>query len=106
MDHPSRYALVELENVHDLGLDFAPIHRVLFGIKVNLVEKLNAAFKGKIKISAVKDAQEMKRLVSRSTAALQRIGFIDQPVIHVIELVRTPIESTGRKSAELPGCPA
>ena len=33
MDHPSRYALVEIENVHDEGLEFEPIHRVLFNIE-------------------------------------------------------------------------
>jgi len=31
-DHPARYALVEVVNVHDEGLVFEPIHRVLFGI--------------------------------------------------------------------------
>lgn len=31
-EHPARYALVELVNVHDSGLLFEPIHRVLFGI--------------------------------------------------------------------------
>ncbi len=30
MDHPARYALVELVNVHDPGLEFEAIHRVLF----------------------------------------------------------------------------
>lgn len=30
MEHPARYALVELVNVHDEGLQFEPIHRVLF----------------------------------------------------------------------------
>lgn len=29
-NHPSRYALVELVNVHDDGLKFEPIHRVVF----------------------------------------------------------------------------
>ena len=33
MDHPARYALVELENIHDEGLVFEPIHRVLFDLK-------------------------------------------------------------------------
>ncbi len=32
-DHPARYALVEVENVHDEGLVFEPIHRVLFGVR-------------------------------------------------------------------------
>lgn len=30
--HPARYALVEVENVHDAGIVFEPIHRVLFGL--------------------------------------------------------------------------
>ena len=31
-DHPARYALVEIENVHDEGIEFEPIHRVVFGM--------------------------------------------------------------------------
>ncbi|MCR5528370.1 MAG: DUF1015 domain-containing protein [Saccharofermentans sp.] len=30
--HPARYALAEVVNIHDRGLDFEPIHRVVFGI--------------------------------------------------------------------------
>lgn len=29
-NHPARYALVEIENIHDTALDFEPIHRILF----------------------------------------------------------------------------
>lgn len=40
-DHPARYALVEVENVHDDGIVFEPIHRVLFGLGGNAaVERL------------------------------------------------------------------
>jgi uncharacterized protein (DUF1015 family) len=31
-DHPARYAMVELVNIHDPGLSFEPIHRVVSGI--------------------------------------------------------------------------
>lgn len=31
-NHPARYALVELENIFDPGLEFEPIHRVLFNL--------------------------------------------------------------------------
>lgn len=34
-DHPARYALVEVENVHDDGIVFEPIHRVMFGASGN-----------------------------------------------------------------------
>lgn len=40
MDHPARYALVELVNLHDPGLEFEAIHRVLFGAEL---EPLSAA---------------------------------------------------------------
>ena len=32
MDHPARYALVELVNLHDPGLEFEAIHRLLFEV--------------------------------------------------------------------------
>lgn len=31
-NHPARYALVELENIHDPSLTFEPIHRVVFDV--------------------------------------------------------------------------
>ena len=31
-EHPSRYALVEIMNVHDGALEFEPIYRVMFGV--------------------------------------------------------------------------
>lgn len=31
-NHPARYALVELENIHDPALSFEPIHRILTGV--------------------------------------------------------------------------
>ena len=31
-DHPARYALVEVTNVHDKALEFEPIHRVVFDV--------------------------------------------------------------------------
>jgi uncharacterized protein (DUF1015 family) len=35
LNHPARYALVEIVNIHDTGLQFEPIHRVLFQASVN-----------------------------------------------------------------------
>lgn len=33
VNHPARYALCEIENIHDEGIVFEPIHRVLFSTK-------------------------------------------------------------------------
>lgn len=41
-NHPARYALVELNNIHDEALEFEPIQRVVFG--VNPEKLLNGMF--------------------------------------------------------------
>ncbi len=38
-NHPARFALVELENLHDDALEFEPIHRVVFGVDPEVVIK-------------------------------------------------------------------
>lgn len=38
-EHPARYALVELVNLHDEALEFEPIYRVLFGVSPSEVIK-------------------------------------------------------------------
>ncbi|MDD3262472.1 MAG: DUF1015 domain-containing protein [Candidatus Absconditabacteria bacterium] len=44
-NHPARFALIELVNVHDDGLTFEPIHRVLFNINPsNLLNDMKAYF--------------------------------------------------------------
>lgn len=44
-DHPARYCLVEIVNIHDNGLQFEPIHRVTFGLsKDKLMEAAKSYF--------------------------------------------------------------
>jgi len=38
-DNPARFALVELVNIHDDGLVFEPIHRILFNIQADQLIK-------------------------------------------------------------------
>ena len=57
MDHPARYALVEIENVHDEGLQFEPIHRVLFGLKGDPFAALRDFFGAGVRFTPVKDYQ-------------------------------------------------
>jgi uncharacterized protein (DUF1015 family) len=45
MSHPARYALVELVNLHDEGLEFEPIHRVVFNVDTkDMFEKMDAFY--------------------------------------------------------------
>lgn len=44
-NHPARYALVEIVNVHDDGIRFEPIHRVVFNVNPQqLLDKMVAYF--------------------------------------------------------------
>lgn len=44
MNHPARYALVELVNVHDPGLEFEAIHRVLFNVAAEQLKQQMESF--------------------------------------------------------------
>jgi hypothetical protein len=75
-DHPARYALVEVENVHDEGLQFEPIHRVLFNLKGNLVDALRADFGGDVEYVALPAADEMVRQVDDAQGSRQIVGLV------------------------------
>jgi hypothetical protein len=75
MDHPARYALVEIENVHDAGLEFEPIHRVLFQTTWDMPARLKEHFPG-LEIHPVADMSSLQQEVAASTASDQRFGLI------------------------------
>ncbi|MFM8875046.1 MAG: DUF1015 domain-containing protein [Anaerolineae bacterium] len=76
MDHPARYALVEIENVHDEALEFEPIHRVLFGLKKNIFAEMQSFFGTNYKYSAVANGAEMTQRVDTATGENQLIGVV------------------------------
>ncbi|MEN4041194.1 MAG: DUF1015 domain-containing protein [Anaerolineaceae bacterium] len=57
-NHPARYALVEIENVHDAGLHFEPIHRVLFGVKGDVMAALQRYFGDRMQVAPCQDSNE------------------------------------------------
>ncbi len=52
-DHPARWALVEIENIHDPGLEFEPIHRVLFEVRRDPLADLTAEFGARVRVTAM-----------------------------------------------------
>ena len=76
MNHPSRYALVEIENVHDEGLEFEPIHRVLFGLKKDLFAELEKYFGANFSYKPVASAEEMVKAVDNASGEKQVIGLV------------------------------
>ncbi len=77
MDHPARYALVEIENVHDEGLEFEPIHRVIFGLKSDLIADLKTTFGTNLRLTDCQSKEEMvSRVDGQPAGGEQAIGLI------------------------------
>lgn len=76
LDHPARYALVEIENVHDEGLEFEPIHRVLFGLKKDLFAELETTFGASFTYRPVPNAEDMVKMVDSAQAEKHAIGLV------------------------------
>jgi hypothetical protein len=75
-DHPARYALVEVENIHDDGLEFEPILRVLFGVKEDWSQALHAYYPGRCSAAPCANAEEMMALVDRQRGPDHAIGVV------------------------------
>ena len=74
-NHPARYCLVELENIHDPGLEFEPIHRVLFGTDRAVFERTLAAHCARFTRTTSTDLADVLTQVDQQGA--QRFGYLD-----------------------------
>lgn len=91
-DHPARYALVEIENVHDEGLHFAPIHRVLFNLKRSLMAELRTTFGADLRYVPVQTAAEMTSRIEAARGGPHLIGLTlggSSPTFAVLEISHT-----------------
>jgi hypothetical protein len=76
MQHPARYALVEIENVHDEALEFEPIHRVLFGLKQDILAAMQAHFGNNFHYTPAASMDELVKRVDSAQGPGQAIGII------------------------------
>ncbi|MDR2629675.1 MAG: DUF1015 domain-containing protein [Spirochaetaceae bacterium] len=75
MNHPARWALVEVENIYDPGLGFEPIHRVIFGVSpAEILQALSAL--PDFSKRAIGSRAELSRLIAEKGAAKNRLGLI------------------------------
>lgn len=86
MNHPSRYALVEIENVHDEGLEFAPIHRIVFGLKQDIFDAMKASFQSGYSFVLCSDQSEMVARVCQPPSASQIIGVVSPQGYGLVEI--------------------
>ena len=71
-NHPARYALVEIVNLHSEALEFEPIHRVVFGINPeNMIEEFGKYYE----LSEEPDGQKIEYVYK----GVDRIVYIKNP---------------------------
>ena len=76
LQHPSRYALVEVENIHDPALAFEPIHRLLFGVRADVRLALAEVFGSRLTCTDVPSAQAMRERLQAADTGAQSVGLI------------------------------
>jgi hypothetical protein len=84
MDHPARWALVEVENIYDPGIEFEPIHRIIFGIPSQEILRALSVLPG-FSSRTAKDRGELSRLVGDRGAVKNRLGLIAGTDLFLIE---------------------
>jgi len=75
MNHPARYALVEVENIHDEAVTFEPIHRVLFGVKKDFVAAIKKYFGSNLLYMPAATAEDMIHGMTAHGASVLRVGI-------------------------------
>jgi len=86
MDHPTRYALVEIENVHDQGLKFEPIHRVLFDVKEDIELAAKAFWGSKVAFRTSKNENDMAKHVDEQSGPQHQIGLVSSDGCQTISI--------------------
>ncbi|GHU41245.1 hypothetical protein FACS1894190_09120 [Spirochaetia bacterium] len=74
LDHPCRYAMVEVVNLYDPALDFEPIHRIVFNADQDLVLKAMQELPG-FECSTLISKNELVRLVAQDNNEKNRVGL-------------------------------
>ncbi len=74
-DHPARYALVEVVNIHDESLIFEPIHRVLFNFRGNILAAMQSYYQNTLEIQEADSFPALQAAVQH-TGADQCIGLL------------------------------
>lgn len=96
MNHPARYALVELVNLYDDGLVFEPIHRVMFNVNsASLLEAMGDYFACEVEYkSGVKITEylEATRQNSSDHSHLHQVGFVTSQGAGIIK-IKNPISN-------------
>lgn len=88
-EHPARYALVEVNNLHDKSLVFEPIHRVVFNDGEAFIDAMKNALTGEGKVELIYRTEKYVVNVSENNIeAIKQIqNFIDDYILNNPDVV-------------------
>ena len=95
-DHPARFALAEIVNIHDKGLDFEPIHRVIFNISgEEFIARAKEYFKDSgIELNGDTNGKQSFTVVSQGNADVT-VSLSNPPHTLAVGSVQMMIDSLG-----------
>ena len=76
-DHPARYALVEIVNIHDESLVFEPIHRILFNYPGDILSEMQTYYQNSLEMKDFNSFSALQTFIKNSTSE-QCIGLLQQ----------------------------
>lgn len=82
-NHPARFAMVEIENLHDDGLAFEPIHRAVFNVGMDFLNGLFDVCGGEYYCKVITDVGEQPlQLPSNAAVAVKTVqDYIDEYIV-------------------------
>jgi len=89
-DHPARYALVEIVNIHDPAVIFKPIHRIFKHGSGSNQYKVEDFFGEGCQFHQVSEFDMMKKAILGQIGLPQKIGLIENGQFFVIDIHNPP----------------
>ncbi|MGV8025081.1 MAG: DUF1015 domain-containing protein [Anaerolineaceae bacterium] len=85
-DHPARFAMVEIVNIHDESLVFEPIHRILFNFPGDILSEMQVYYQNALEIQEFNSFSALQTFV-QSNASEQCVGLLQQGQFHSIRFM-------------------
>lgn len=83
-DHPARYALVEVVNIHDESLKFEPIHRILFNVSVDILALMKKFYHDALQMVEV-DSFELLQKEIQQVSSVQKTGMVQNNRFYILQ---------------------
>ena len=83
-DHPARYALVEVVNIHDESLKFEPIHRVLFNVSPDIQGLMKEFYHDAIQIMEVGSFEILQKEIHQGSS-VQKAGMVQNNRFFILQ---------------------